>query len=57
MLKLGYENTPYDPKFFRKWVDGMPIMVIIHNNEFRWCEHPHLISEWDALDAAFEASW
>ena len=32
-------------------------MVIYHSNDFRWCGPPHLISEWDALDAAFEASW
>ena len=23
VLKLGYKNTPYDPKFFCKWIGGM----------------------------------
>ena len=22
VLKLGYKNTPYDPKFFCKWIGG-----------------------------------
>ena len=26
VFKLGYKNTPYDPKFFYKWIDGMPIL-------------------------------
>ena len=55
-MKLGYKNTPYDPKFFRKWIGGMPIMVIFHSDDFRWCGPPHMLSEWDTLVAAFEAS-
>ena len=27
VLKLGFKNTPYDPKFFCKWIDGMPVSV------------------------------
>ena len=30
-------------------------MVIFHSDDFRWCEPPHLLSEWDALVAAFAA--
>ena len=56
VLKLGYKNTPYDPKFFCKWIDGMPILVVFHSDDFRWCGPPHLLSEWDSLVAAFEAS-
>ena len=56
MLNLGYKNTPYDPKFFIKWIGGMPIMVIFHSDDFRWCGPPHMLSEWDTLVAAFEAS-
>ena len=54
--KLGYKNTPYDPKFFCKWIDGMPILVVFHSDDFRWCGPPHLLAEWDALVAAVEAS-
>ena len=40
VFKLGYKNTPYDPKFFYKffykWIDGMPILVIFHSDDFRW---------------------
>ena len=56
VLKLGYKNTPYDPKFFIKWIGGMPIMVIFHSDDFRWCGPPHMLAEWDTLVAAFEAS-
>ena len=56
VLKLGYKNTPYDPKFFCKWIDGMPALVIFHSDDFRWCEPPNMLSEWDALVKAFEGS-
>ena len=26
VFKLGYKNTPYDPKFFCQWIDGMLVM-------------------------------
>ena len=56
VLKLGYKNTPYDPEFFIKWIGGMSIMVTFHSDDFRWCGPPHILSEWDTLVAAFEAS-
>ena len=28
VLKLGYKNTPYDPRFSFKWIGGMPILVV-----------------------------
>ena len=31
-------------------------MVIFHSDDFRWCGPPHMLSEWDTLVAAFEAS-
>ena len=49
-------STPYDPKFFVKWIKGMPILVIFHRDDFRWCGPPDLIEEWNKLVAAFEAS-
>ena len=56
VLKLGYKNTPYDPKFFCKWIDGMPILVMFHSDDFRWCGPPNMLSEWDTLVQAFEGS-
>ena len=56
VLKLGYKNTPYDPKFFCKWIDGMPILVVFHSDDFRWCGPPHLLAEWDSLVVTFGAS-
>ena len=44
-VKLGYKNTTYDPKFFYKWIDGMPILVIFHSDDFRWCGPTHLLAE------------
>ena len=46
---LGYMSTPYDPKFFVKWIEGMPILVMFHSP-------PDMIGEWDKLVAAFKAS-
>ena len=34
----------------------MLILVVFHSDNFRWCGPPHLLVEWDALVAAFEAS-
>ena len=55
--KCGYKSTPYDLKFFCKWmIDGMPILVMFHSDDFRWSEPPYLLAEWDILVAAFEAA-
>ena len=56
VAKCGYKSTPYDPKFFCKWIDGMPILVMFHSDDFRWSGPPHLLAEWDILVAAFEAA-
>ena len=56
VAKCGYKSTPYDPKFFCKWIDGMPILVMFHSDDFRWSGPPHLLAEWDILVTAFEAA-
>ena len=53
VAKCGYKSTPYDPKFFCKLIDGMPILVMFHSDDFRWSGPPHLLAEWDSLVAAF----
>ena len=54
VLGLGYKNTPYDPKFFVKWIDGWPILVVFHSDDFRWSGPKHLLAEWDLLVKTFE---
>ena len=53
LRECGYENTPWDPKFFFKWVNIKPIIVIAHSDDFRWFGPDDLISEWDHLVATF----
>ena len=40
--KLGYKNTPNDPKFFWKWIDGMPILVMSQSDDICWCGPPNI---------------
>ena len=54
VAKCGYKSRRYDPKFFCKWIDGMPILVMFHSDDFRWSGPPHLLAEWNASAAAFE---
>ena len=54
VAKCEYRSTPYE--FFCKWIDGMPILVMFHSDDFRWSGPPHLLAEWDILVAAFEAA-
>jgi hypothetical protein len=49
----GYLNTPWDLKFFYKWIKGKPILIIAHSDDFRWFGPADLLSEWTSLCAAF----
>jgi hypothetical protein len=51
--ECGYKNSPWDPKFFLKWIKGKPIIVIAHSDDFRRFGPPDLISQWDLLVATF----
>jgi Reverse transcriptase (RNA-dependent DNA polymerase) len=53
LKEAGYKNTPWDPKFFFKWMKGKPIIVIAHSDDFRWFGPPELISEWNILVSTF----
>lgn len=47
--ECGFTNTPWDLKFFIKWKDGRPILLIAHSDDFRlFCDKRDLI-EWDLL--------
>jgi Reverse transcriptase (RNA-dependent DNA polymerase) len=52
--ECGYENTPWDLKLFFKWVNGFPLLLIAHSDDFRWCGPRHMVHEWDLLVATFE---
>ena len=34
--EMGYLNTPWDLKLFYKWINGKPLFVIAHSDDFRW---------------------
>ena len=51
--ECGYKSTPYDPKFFVKWIRGKPLLIIAHSDDFRWFEPEDLLSEWDRLCKTF----
>ena len=34
--KMGYLNTPWYLKLFYKWLNGKPLFVIAHSDDFRW---------------------
>jgi hypothetical protein len=51
--ECGYTNTPWDHKFFFKWIKGKPILIIAHSDDFRWFGPHELLSEWEVLCATF----
>jgi hypothetical protein len=53
--ECGYSNTPWDLKLFFKWVNGLPLLLIAHSDDFRWFGSPTMTHEWDLLVATFNA--
>ena len=56
VTSLGYKSTPFDPKFFCKWIEGRPILLMFQSDDFRWCGPSNMIAEWDTLVTSFEAA-
>lgn len=52
--ECGYTNTPWDLKFFIKWKDGKPMLLIAHSDDFRWFGDKNQMSEWKLLVDTFE---
>ena len=52
--ECGYTNTPWDLKFFIKWKDGKPMLLIAHSDDFRWFGDKTQLSEWKLLVDTFE---
>ena len=42
-------DTPWDLKLFYKWINGKPIFVIAHSDDFCWFGSEDVTHEWDAL--------
>ena len=36
VIECGYKNTPWDLKFFYKWKNDKPMLLIVHSDDFRW---------------------
>lgn len=54
VFECGYKNTPWDLKFFYKWVNDKPILLIAHSDDFRWFGHESDLDEWHKLINTFE---
>ena len=52
--ECGYENTPWDLKLFFKWINGKPILLIAHSDDFRWFGSHDQLHEWVLLIATFK---
>ena len=55
VLECGYANTPWDLKFYYKWIDGLPLLLIVHSDDFRLFLPQSHLSEWDLLVQTFNA--
>ena len=49
VMEMGCVNTPWDLKLVYKWINGKPIFVIAHSDDFRWFGSKDVTHEWDAL--------
>ena len=55
LTEMGYLNTPWDLKLFYKWINGKPLFVIAHSDDFRWFGSEDTLHEWGALVKNFNA--
>ena len=53
VMECGYTNTPWDLKFFYKWIDGRLCLLIAHSDDFRWFGDSLDLAEWDLLVNTF----
>jgi hypothetical protein len=51
--ECGYNNTPWELLF--KWINGLPLLLIAHSDEYCWCGSSTMTHEWDLLVATFNA--
>ena len=48
--EMGYLNTPWNLKLFYKWINGKPLFVIAHSDDFSWFGSEDVFHEWDVLE-------
>jgi Reverse transcriptase (RNA-dependent DNA polymerase) len=53
--ECGLSHSPWDSKLFFKWVNGLPLLLMAHSDDFRWFGSPTMKHEWDLLVATFNA--
>ena len=44
--EMDYLNTPWDLKLFHKWINGKPLFVIAHSDDFRWFGSEDVLHDW-----------
>ena len=49
VIECGYKNTPWDLKFFYKWKNDKPMLLIVHSDDFRWFGDKEQMDEWKLL--------
>ena len=54
VFECGYKNTPWDLKFFYKWKNNKPMLLIVHSDDFRWFGDSSEENEWKLLVDTFE---
>ena len=54
VIECGYLNTPWDLKFFYKWKNNKPLLIIVHSDDFRWFGDKEELEEWYILVKNFE---
>ena len=54
VIKCSYKNTPWDLKFFYKWKNDKPMLLIVHSDDFRWFVDKEQMDEWKLLVDTFE---
>ena len=54
LYECGYKNTPWDLKFFYKWKNDKPMLLIVHSDDFRLFGDKEQMDEWKLLVDTFE---
>jgi hypothetical protein len=52
--KRDWVSSPYDRKFFWKWIDGIPLILVTHSDDFLMFLRESHMSEWELLIQALK---
>ena len=53
LFLCGYHHTPWDQKFFYKWIGDDILILVAHSDDFRWFGLTKHLIEWDVLLKTF----